>query len=82
MEQYREIIDDLDNKIMELLVNRLSIVKDIGLYKKQNNIPVLDVKREQLIFDKIDKKYEDKDSNDFLKSIYTKMMVETKKIQH
>jgi len=82
MEQYREIIDDLDNKIMELLVNRLSIVKDIGLYKKQNNIPVLDVKREQLIFDKIDKKYEDKDSNNFLKSIYSKMMVETKKIQH
>lgn len=82
MEQYREIIDDLDNKIMELLVNRLLIVKDIGLYKKQNNIPVFDVKREQLIFDKIDKKYDNKDSNQFLKTIYAKMMVETKKIQY
>lgn len=82
MEQYREIIDDLDNKIMELLVNRLLIVKDIGLYKKQNNIPVFDVKREQLIFDKIDKKYDNEDSNKFLKTIYAKMMVETKKIQH
>ena len=82
MEQYREIIDDLDTKIMDLLVNRLLIVKDIGLYKKQNNIPVHDVKREQVIFDKIDKNYKNKDSNHFLKSIYAKMMVETKKIQY
>ena len=82
MEQYREKIDEIDNKLMNLLVERLLIVKNIGLYKKQNNIPVLDLKREQLIFDKIDEKYKNNESNQFLKSIYAKMMVETKKIQH
>ena len=82
MEQYRKIIDEIDDKLMNLLVERLLIVKDIGLYKKQNNIPVLDLKREQLIFDKIDQKYKNKESNQFLKSIYGKMMVETKKIQY
>jgi monofunctional chorismate mutase len=82
MEEYRKIINDLDNKIMDLLVNRLLVVKDIGEYKKKNKIPVFDVKREQLIFDKIDEKYKNIDSNQFLKNIYAKMMVETKKIQY
>ena len=67
---------------MDLLVNRLLVVKDIGEYKKKNKIPVFDVKREQLIFDKIDEKYKNIDSNQFLKNIYAKMMVETKKIQY
>ena len=82
MEQYREIINGLDDQIMELLIDRLLVVKDIGEYKKKNKIPVLDQKREQQIFDKIDKKYKNKDNNNFLKSIYTQMMIETKKIQY
>lgn len=82
MEKYREIIDQIDDKLMNLLVERLLIVKDIGLYKKKYNIPVLDLKREQLIFNKIDEKYKNIESNQFLKSIYNKMMLETKKIQN
>ena len=82
MEQYREIINGLDDQIMELLIDRLLVVKDIGEYKKKNKIPVLDQKREQQIFGKIDKKYKNKDNNNFLKSIYTQMMIETKKIQY
>ena len=41
MEEYRKIIDEIDDKIMKLLVDRLLIVKDIGLYKKQNNNLIL-----------------------------------------
>ena len=37
MEQYREIIDNLDNQIMELLIDRLLVVKDIGEFKKKIN---------------------------------------------
>ena len=54
MDNYRKIIDNIDEQIMKLLEERLLLVKDVGLYKRQNNIPVLDQKREQLIFDKID----------------------------
>ena len=81
MEEYRKIIDELDDQIMKLLVDRLLIVKDIGLYKKQNKIPIYDASREQLIFDKIDKNYK-KEVNTFVKNIYCNMMVETKKIQY
>ena len=82
MDNYRKIIDDLDDKIMSLLVDRLQLVKDIGLYKRQNNIPVFDPKREQKIFDKIDEKYENKETSQFLKNIYANMMVQTKKVQY
>ena len=82
MEQYREIIDNLDNQIMELLIDRLLVVKDIGEFKKKNNIPVLDKKREKIIFDKIDEKFKNADNKNFLKKIYTTMMIETKKIQY
>ena len=81
MDNYRKVIDDLDNKIMSLLVDRLQVVKDVGLYKKQNNIPVLDKKREQKIFEKIDSKFEKEEDKQFVKTIYTKLLVETKKAQ-
>ena len=81
MDNYRKVIDDLDNKIMSLLVDRLQVAKDVGLYKKQNNIPVFDKKREQKIFEKIDSKFEKEEDKLFVKTIYTKLLVETKKSQ-
>ena len=33
MDEFRNKIDAVDNKIMNLLLNRLSIVKEIGQYK-------------------------------------------------
>lgn len=81
MDNYRKVIDDLDNKIMSLLVDRLQVVKDVGLYKKQNNIPVFDKKREQKIFEKIDSKFGKEEERQFVRTIYTKLLVETKKAQ-
>ena len=81
MDNYRKVIDDLDNKIMSLLVDRLQVVKDVGSYKKQNNIPVFDKKREQKILEKIDSKFEKEEDKLFVKTIYTKLLVETKKAQ-
>ena len=38
MDNYRKIIDNIDEQIMKLLEERLLLVKDVGLYKRQNNI--------------------------------------------
>lgn len=45
IENYREEIDVIDFKIMELLAERMKIVREIGQLKKKNNIPILDEKR-------------------------------------
>lgn len=38
-------IDEADNKIIRLLKRRFKLVNQIGLWKKQNKMPVLDKKR-------------------------------------
>ena len=73
MEHHRKIINGLDDQIMDLLVQRLVIVKDIGKYKKENNLPILDQKREKKIFDKIDERYNNMENNQFLKKIYSNL---------
>jgi len=45
IENYREEIDVIDFKIIELLAERMKIVREIGQLKKKNNIPILDEKR-------------------------------------
>ena len=53
MDELRERIDILDEQLMESLLTRFLIVKEIGEYKKENDIPILDSSREQDIYDKI-----------------------------
>ncbi|NOZ47074.1 MAG: 3-deoxy-7-phosphoheptulonate synthase [Chlorobi bacterium] len=43
--QYREQIDSLDAQIIELLAQRMNIVEQIGKYKSQNNVAILQLKR-------------------------------------
>ena len=81
LEIYRTHIDEIDTQLMKLLIERYNIVTQIGEYKKQNNIPVLDKSREQFIYDKINSLYSSETYRDFLKKIYESMMNETKKIQ-
>jgi len=46
MQYYREQIDAIDDKILPLFKERMSVVRQIALYKKENNLPALDVARE------------------------------------
>lgn len=81
MENLREKINIVDDKIMELLLERFLIVKDIGKYKKQNNIPILDSSREQKIYSKIEDIYLLDDHRKYIKKIYTEIMTQSKNIQ-
>lgn len=55
MADLRERINEVDRKIVELMVDRLEIARQIGAYKMENGIPIRDVEREELVF----KKYRD-----------------------
>lgn len=47
MQNIRQQIDDIDNKILNLFVKRFSLVKEIGTIKKQENLPIKNIKREE-----------------------------------
>ncbi len=47
----RKQIDELDNALLELLSKRMRISREIGTFKKENNIPVLQAGRYEEILD-------------------------------
>ena len=50
--QLRKQIDELDNQLMELLAKRMRVCREIGQYKKEHNMTVLQTTRYNEILDK------------------------------
>ena len=71
LEEYRKKIDVIDTEIVELFVERFEIVKQIGKFKKENNIPVVDNNRFQKVLEKVANIAEKQGvSKDFINDIY------------
>ena len=47
LQTYRNQIDEIDAKIIELLAQRFEVVKKVWIYKKENNLPPLQPARWQ-----------------------------------
>ena len=45
MEKLRQQINHLDDELMQILSERMKVAEKIGLYKKQNNITILQTNR-------------------------------------
>jgi chorismate mutase len=45
LEELRSEIDKLDEELIDILARRMNIVEEIGYYKKENNITILQLKR-------------------------------------
>jgi len=52
LHQLRGQIDELDNQLMELLAKRMRVCREIGTYKKEHNMTVLQTNRYNEILDK------------------------------
>ena len=56
----RQEIDQIDDQIVKLLEERMHLVEGVVAYKKSSGKPILDTKREEVIFDKVRNRVEDK----------------------
>ena len=56
----RQEIDQIDDQIVKLLEERMHLVEEVVAYKKASGKPILDTKREEVIFDKVRNRVEDK----------------------
>lgn len=45
LDKLRKSIDKIDYRFLDLLANRMDLVRDIGDYKKENNIAILQIER-------------------------------------
>ena len=60
----RQEIDQIDDQIVKLLEERMHLVEGVVAYKKDSGKPILDTKREEVIFEKVrsrvgDKRYQE-----------------------
>ena len=54
LESFREIIDDMDYKLINTLADRMQVVEEIGRYKKEKNITILQADRwNEIIRDRV-----------------------------
>ena len=56
----RQEIDQIDDQIVKLLEERMHLVEGVVAYKKASGKPILDSKREEVIFEKVRNRVEDK----------------------
>jgi chorismate mutase len=83
MKKIRKQIDRVDQVLLTALAERMSLMPEIGEYKKANNIPVFQEKREQEIMKKLKKAAGDYELNDeFVEEIFLSIFNEAKRIQH
>lgn len=52
LKQLRDGIDNIDHQLMELLDKRFELVKQVGAYKKENKLPIVDNDRQKFILEK------------------------------
>ena len=53
LEEIRLEINEIDEKLIKLFTQRMECAREVGLYKKENNIPILNADREQEILDEM-----------------------------
>ena len=80
LDNLRTGINEIDNQIFSLLIQRVGLVYSIGEVKKKNNLEILDKERENNIYSRIDSQYKGRNGL-FLQDIYKTVMNESKRIQ-
>ena len=81
LELSREKINEIDEKIIKLFQDRLEIVQEVALYKKENNLPILDSKREKVVLEANLKLVKNDEVKEYVELFLNNMMDISKKYQ-
>lgn len=82
LEYLRELICETDAEIIALLAARHEIVKQVGEYKKKNNLPIFNSERENILRDFHDKICGEFGVNKNLAAqIFELLILESRKVQ-
>lgn len=80
LEQERQEIDDIDQQLVDLLVQRLAVSEKIATAKLNHHVPLLDQKREQLVYQRVAAQTP-ADKQPYLKTLFTDIMLVSKQYQ-
>ena len=81
LEELRKQIDEIDAQIAVLFEKRMHVANEIGEYKKENNLPVLDTQRELEVISKNLENIKDESLKEHYKELLEKLMSLSKDYQ-
>ena len=85
MDDLRKRINVIDLEILQKLRERMFIVEKIGIFKKENNIEVLDSSREESLLNFLKncniKVFKEKKNEEFITDLWNVIMKYSKEIQ-
>lgn len=81
LKQCREQLDIIDEKIIELFEKRMLVIKDVALYKKQNNLPIIDEEREKVMIKNNIEKFNNAELKQYYQIILTAYLDVSKQYQ-
>lgn len=79
--RYRERIDQIDRRLVELLNERTAIVEDIGRTKREAQLAIYEPRRESQVFENIASHNAGPLTEDGLKRIFERIIDEMRRIQ-
>ena len=77
----RDQINDIDEKMLQLLEQRFAIVKEVGMVKQAANLPVKDEAREQAVLTRLRGQVTDPSLKPAIQEIFQTIMDEAKKLE-
>lgn len=77
----RNKIDEIDEELIKLFEERMSLVKDVINYKIENEIDILDEDRESIIIEKNRSLLENDEFNKYIDDFTKSLMTISKKMQ-
>lgn len=80
LEKNRLLINEIDKEIIQLLEKRYDAAKNIASYKLENNLPVFDKSREELLFSYY-KTINMSENKEYIEKVLLKIIEESKNIQ-
>ena len=78
LDKLRIKINETDDKIVKLLLERFEIVKDVAVYKKANGIEILQTNREAEVLQNITDKTDNPEYKKYLTEIYETILKTSK----
>lgn len=81
IENYRQKLDLIEDKLILLLNERLKYVLEIGKIKHRQGLPIADPKREEAILNRVAYKNHGPMSEEFVKEVFKKIIEESLKME-
>lgn len=82
LQELRDKIDSIDKEMVQLFEKRMEVILNIAVYKMENNIPILNISREEEVIDKNTIYLKNRELEDYFREFYINLMDLSKNYQN